>query len=228
MEEKILNFYRQALFGRRFNFNMQKPNNKNVNDIKFTCFITAWNDMSRHQKNIIEKYKNIANELNFNLRFVNKANKEELINRDDFIRLFFNSSIQILDKLNSLEAIRFIDKYIAKGYFEIGKIQKIVNMYYKYLYTFCFSATQQNIYPHFLLKETNFANCDCPIDNYILDAMLNKSILDKKQRNLITWSLMDEKTYLDLQNKISTFIKANPSKYKIALDFDFENFGVEI
>ena len=228
MEEKILNFYRQALFGRRFNVNMQKPNNKNEEEIKFTCFITAWNDMSRHQKNIIEKYKNIANELNFNLKFANKRDKEELLNRDDFIRTFFDRSIQFLDKLNSLEAIKFIDNYVSKGYFEIGKIQKIVNMYYKYLYTFCFSAPQQNIYPHFSFEETNFAKCDCPIDNYILDAMLNKSILDKKQRNLITWSLMDEGTYLDLQNKISNFAKANPTEYKIALDFDFENFGVEI
>jgi len=76
MEEKIINFYRQALFGRRFNAKLQKPNTDNINDVKFVCFITAWNDMSRHQKNIVEKYKNIANELNFNLKFAHKAGKE--------------------------------------------------------------------------------------------------------------------------------------------------------
>lgn len=228
MEEKILNFYRQALFGRKFNVNMQKPNNENIEDIKFICFITAWNDMSRHQKNILEIYKNIAKELNFNLKFANKSDKEELLNRDDFIRVFFDRSIKFLNNLNSLEAINLIDKHISKGYFEIGRIQKIVNMYYKYLYTFCFSATQQNIHPHFSFKETDFEKCDCPIDNYILDAMLNKCILSKKERNSITWSLMDKETYLNLQNKINNFIKKYPSKYKIALDFDFENFGVEI
>jgi len=121
-----------------------------------------------------------------------------------------------------------IDKYISNGYFEIGKVQKVVNMYYKYLYTFCFSATQQNIHPHFSFKETDFKKCDCPIDNYILDAMLNKGILNKRERNAITWSVMNEDVYLNLQNKIRDFIKLHPEKYKIALDFDFENFGVEI
>ena len=33
MEEKIINFYRQALFGRRFSVKMQKPNNENIEDI---------------------------------------------------------------------------------------------------------------------------------------------------------------------------------------------------
>lgn len=228
MEEKIINFYRQVMFRKHFNINMRKPDNKNIENVKFACFITAWNDMSRHQANIIEKYKSIANELNFNLKFAKKSDKEELLNRDEFIKVFFQCSIQFLDKLNSIEAIKLIDKHVSKGCLEIGKIQKIVNMYYKYLYTFCFSAIQQNIHPHFPFKETDFEKCDCPIDNYILDAMLNKCILSKKERNSITWSLMNEETYLDLQNKISTFIKENPAKYKIALDFDFENFGVEI
>lgn len=228
MEEKIINFYRQALFGRRFNVGLQKPNKKCVDDVKFICFITAWNDMSRHQKGIVEKYKNIANEFNFNLKFANKSGKDELLNRDDFIKVFFDKSLQFLNMLNSYDAINLIDKHISKGYFEIGRVQKVVNMYYKYLYTFCFSATQQNIYPHFSFKETDFAKCDCPIDNYILDAMFNKGIIDKKERNSITWSVMNEEVYLSLQNKISNFIKSHPEKYKIALDFDFENFGVEI
>lgn len=228
MEEKIINFYRQSLFGRRFNVKLQKPNTDNINDVKFVCFITAWNDMSRHQRNILEKYKNIANVLNFNLEFVNKAEKEELLNRDNFIKVFFDKSLQFLNSLNSHYAINMIDKHISRGYFEIGRVQKVVNMYYKYLYTFCFSATQQNIHPYFSFREPDFAKCDCPIDNYILDAMFNKGILSKRERNTITWSVMTEDVYLDLQNKISKFIELHPKKYKIALDFDFENFGVEI
>ena len=225
MQEKILNFYRRIVFGKNFN-NIKNPNKQNIDEVKLVCFYAAWNDMARHQNNIREKYQKIAEKLNLKISFDNVSDRQERLNRDELICEFFKKAKDFLNKLNSQEAINRIDENITKGDFEIGKIQKIVNMYYKYLYTFCFSAPEQNINPHFSYTENDFSKCDCPIDNYILNAMKKKEMLTPNERNSIVWSSMDKTTYFDLQGKIRDYIHNNKNKYKIPLDFDFENFGV--
>ena len=54
--------------------------------------------------------------------------------------------------------------------------------------------------------------------------MQRENILKKEDDKPITWSLMDEKVYLNLQDGIKKFVEKNSNKYNIPLDFDFENF----
>jgi len=230
MENKIINFYRQIVFGRRFKNDLKLTNNNQkqktqiIEEIKLVCFITAWNDMSRHQKNINNSYKFIAKEVNVALQF---NSKKEITNRDEIIIEVFKSVKDTLSQINSKNAIEYMYNLYGKDKIacglEYGKAQKIVNMYYKYLYTFCFNGA--SVIPYFNLRETDFKNCDCPIDNYILDAMVAKKLLDGKERKKIVWSNMDELTYNNLQQTILKFIKENANQYKMPLDFDFENFG---
>lgn len=215
----IIEFYRRIIFGK----NYKKIKNKDPHEIKKICFLTAWNDMAMHQTNIVNKYNNLAAAIGFTL----KINKDKIINREDFIGKVFDLSVNELNRVldngeKSKDIIKKLHKNVFHNCFEIGKVQKIVNMYYKYLFTFCLDSSTANINSVFSKYDsTNFAGCDCPIDNYILNAMEKNGLIDKQQRKACVWSQMDEPTYNDYQNKIRNHIKSN----EIPLDFDFKNFG---
>lgn len=232
MEEDVVEFYRRVVFGKSY-FEYR-------NDIKFLCFLTAWKDMSAHQKDIGKKYDIIATNIGFTLI---KNPQGEIINRVEFLKEVFNKVESILDKFNSQNAIEgfyknainIIDKTTSKNILEYGKIQKVVNMYYKYIYTFSISLYDNSgkeiipaIFTYDIKKD--FENCDCPIDNYILDSIYKKEKKDIKKvcggklPKRPTWSLMDEDTYKEISGILNDYIKKS-SMYAIPLDYDFKNFG---
>lgn len=257
MEEDVVEFYRRVVFGKLYSEYRKKFLNGNVdfnecwhksgnklvngyrNDIKFLCFLTAWNDMSAHQKDIGKKYDIIATNIGFALI---KNPQGEIINRVEFLKEVFNKVESILDKLNSQNAIEEfyknainIDKTTLKNILEYGKIQKVVNMYYKYIYTFSISLYDNSgkeiipaIFTYDIKKD--FENCDCPIDNYILDSIYKKEKKDIKKvcggelPKRPIWSLMDEDTYKEISGVLNDYIKKS-SMYAIPLDYDFKNFG---
>lgn len=258
MEEDVVEFYRRVVFGKLYSEYRKKFLNGNVNfnecwyksenkllineyrnDIKFLCFLMAWNDMSAHQEDIGKKYDIIARNIGF---FLKRNSQGKITNRNDFLREVFDNVERILDKFNSENAIEVfyknainIDKATLKNIFEYGKIQKVVNMYYKYIYTFSISLYDNSgketipaIFTYDIKKD--FKNCDCPIDNYILDTIYKKDkndiekVCGRKLPKRPTWSLMDEDTYKEISRILNDYIKKS-SIYAISLDYDFKNFG---
>ena len=192
MESKVLTFYRRVIFGKNYKI----KNSKDLKMISFCCFSNAWKDMARTYKN------------------KNEEERKKLKN-NIFEDLFNQVKSKQFDPRN------VILKYRNENEIKLGQVQKVVNMFYKYLYTFV--DTQ-------LIDKNLFINCDCPIDSIVLkkiyfkqkiykDLKLESAGKFKYKNKVYVWSkITDYEAYTQLQELIS--ILSNGTK----LDFDFDEW----
>ena len=190
MEENILNFYRRIVFGTNYDI----TNLTNIDMICNCCFVIAWKDMAR-------TYKNEDNEKRKKLKY-------------DFLQ---DLTTQV--KSQKYEPRKIILKYANQNKLTLGQSQKVVNMFFKYLYTFLDNSI--------ILKE-QYENCDCPIDNIIkerisLKTNQYKNISFTKQGKLkykdkiYVWSKIDNyDLYLELQELITNISNGT----RLSFDFD--------
>ena len=210
VEEKVLHFYRRIVFGSAYH-----KDNYTRNDIYGWCFDNAWNDMARHVytkidgcelKEDIKKYM-IGNELH------NIQDKEKPKSTTEII---IGIQKELKDKIGKYN--RKIGE--NKSGFTIGKMQKIINMFFKYLYLF-----KEDLE----LDKDYFKECDCPVDNKILNNSDFKDV-GKKDPNVlkeklskIKWSkLTDIELYKQIQEVLRQLV--TEQKLESLLDFDFENW----
>lgn len=154
--------------------------------------------------------------------------------------LLTESIIPLLDTGIKSEDIRtLIEKYNGMC---VGKTQKVVNMFFKYLYTFKDTELFNNI---------EFSKCDCPVDRQIIQK-INKLLkyttkLQKQGKigvcfpdgsvikfmstgtikindEVISWSGLKN---VEVYKKIQDVIDVLKEKGQSRLDFDFENWGDE-
>ncbi|MFQ6752063.1 MAG: hypothetical protein ACLRFL_00660 [Clostridia bacterium] len=191
MEEKIINFFRRAVFGTNYSI-------KNKNDLKMICnccFSNAWKDMAR---TLPIKDKSLRQTLKENM---------------------FNDLYSQVQR-HEYKPREIISKYCQNA-MTLGQSQKVINMFFKYLYTF--SDTP-------FINKKEFINCDCPIDSIIINKISSKQ---RKYKDLIfsqknkfiykdktyVWSKIDNyDAYLQIQELISHI--SNNSN----LDFDFNEW----
>lgn len=203
IETKVLNFYRRFIFGKDYD-----KDNLTKENIYEWCFNNAWNDMARHVYTDLTKYeteeikqtdlkqvfreefKKYENNI-FNIKATNVHYKlQSHINN-------YNNQIYTINDSNENKR--------EKSVFSFGKTQKVVNMFFKYLYTF-----KNELH----LRDDYFTKCDCPIDSKILTKLKIKNIY---------WSKLDDiEEYKSIQKRIDEEIKKKGLKYR--LDFDFENW----
>ncbi len=191
MEERIIDFYKRCLYGT--NYDMQ--NKTNIDMIANCCFTNAWKDMARtYPVNNEEQRKILKSEM---LKDLTKQ-----VN---------------LKKYNPRE---IINKYTNVQNLTLGQSQKVVNMFFKYLYTF---SNLEFIKPEY------FTNCDCPIDSIIINRIKNRQTIYKdltilkdsvKYKNTrYAWSKIDKlDCYLQLQELIENLSPTTK------LDFDFDEW----
>lgn len=126
-----------------------------------------------------------------------------LTNLADDIANYMKKPNQPFDDWHKNECKNFLNNFnpvLNKyGYESIayGKAQKIINMTFKYL--FCFDDAMNYL--------SIFDCCHMPIDSYILK-WYEKEVI-KSESEIKSWSDMTETQYLDLQQKIKTYISQN-------------------
>lgn len=202
MEDKVINFYRRVIFGSKYKVENKKD--LDINTIVDCCFIKSWNDMAR--------------------TYPCKNGREAL---KDKLKTALRNQVTGGQKYKPREIIE--DKNKKYQDLTVGQRQKVVNMFFKYLYTFCDSIN---------IKQEYFEECDCPIDSIILNKLYGnekgKNLNDTKNVGLkilkgkveyeekkYSWSqINDFDRYKELQDLIS-----NLSEGKPRLDFDFDEWG---
>ena len=192
MDKNILNFFRRSVFGT--NYDISKPDD--IDMICRCCFVNAWKDMAR-------TYKNDDTEKRTKLK-------------DSFL-----SDLTEQVKSQKYEPRKIILKYENQNKLTLGQSQKVVNMFFKYLYTFLDNP---------IIVKEQFENCDCPIDSIILELMsckrkeyknisfTNTGKLKYKNKDYV-WSKIDNfDLYTELQELIAILSKGTK------LDFDFDEW----
>lgn len=159
------------------------------------CFSNAWKDMAR---TLPIKDKSLRQTLKENM---------------------FNDLYSQVQR-HEYKPREIISKYCQNA-MTLGQSQKVINMFFKYLYTF--SDTP-------FINKKEFINCDCPIDSIIINKISSKQ---RKYKDLIfsqknkfiykdktyVWSKIDNyDAYLQIQELISHI--SNNSN----LDFDFNEW----
>jgi len=188
MEEKIIDFYKRCLYGTNYDI----KNKTNIDMISKCCFTNAWKDMARTYP-------------------VKDKDQRDILKS----QMLKDLTIQVLNKKYNPREI--INKYSNVKNLTLGQAQKVVNMYFKYLYTF---SNLEFIKPEF------FSVCDCPIDSIILNKIKKYqsefkdiTILQdrvKYKNKTYTWSKIDNiNCYLQIQELIE---RLSPTT---KLDFDF-------
>lgn len=243
VEKKVFEFYRRIVFGSLYERRkVIEPNIVNW------CFNSAWKDMASHT--LIFKNKNINNKLkikikeNFKKEFFEKTGSKIFNNwryyfDNNKIREMISDCCNIRYKVESKTELTY-DKYFD---FTFGQAQKVVNMFFKYLYTFK---------DDLIISDRAFNICDCPIDNKTLERIYNyEEVKFKKNQKYVrlatkkgdtyyyknrnnkkfpneefSWSKLDDiNIYIEIQNIIAKMIKDkhyNVRKYKTLLDFEFD------
>ena len=192
MEERIIDFFRRGLYGT----NYDTQNKTNIDMIANCCFTNAWKDMARTYP--------ITNE------------EQRKILKSSMLK---DLTIQVTSKQYNPREI--INKYTNVQNLTLGQSQKVVNMFFKYLYTF---SDLEFIKPEY------FSNCDCPIDSIIINKIKDKETRYKdltllqdrvKYKNKIyAWSKIDNyNCYLQIQELIEKLSKTTK------LDFDFDEWN---
>lgn len=191
MEKRIIDFYRRCIFGKNYDI----TDKTNIDMIVKCCFTNAWKDMAR-------TYPIEDDESRTNLK----------------INMLADLTKQVKAKKYNPRAI--IKKYTGFNNLSLGQSQKVINMFFKYLYTF---YDVPDIKPEF------FIDCDCPIDSIIINRLREKQennkfvvlLRDKiKYKNKIyKWSNLDNfDCYVELQELIETLSPTTK------LDFDFNEW----
>lgn len=192
MDKNILNFFRRSVYGT--NYDLSKPDD--IDMICRCCFVNAWKDMAR-------TYKNDDTEKRTKLKDSFLADLTEQV------------------KSQKYEPRKIILKYENQNKLTLGQSQKVVNMFFKYLYTFLDNP---------IIVKEQFENCDCPIDSIILElisckqkeykniSFTNTGKLKYKNKNYV-WSKIDNfDLYTELQELIAILSKGTK------LDFDFDEW----
>lgn len=91
---------------------------------------------------------------------------------------------------------------------EVGAIQKLVNMTFKYLYILKLYNVDEDSINNVLF---NLEDCDCPLDSKILQHI-------EEYRETL-WTQIDMPTYINIQEEVDRISRGEPR-----LMFDFENF----
>lgn len=191
MEERIIDFYRRCLYGTNYN-NKDKTN---IDMIAKCCFTNAWKDMARTYP------------------VKNKAERETLKSQ-----MLKDLTAQVYNKKYNPREI--INNYTNAQNLTLGQSQKVVNMFFKYLYTF---SDLEFVKPEY------FFVCDCPIDSIILNKIKKyqteyKDIIILKDKvkyedKIYVWSKIDNiNCYLQLQELIGKLSRTSK------LDFDFDEW----
>ncbi len=230
MEEKTLNFYRRCIFGAKY-----KKTNLSKKDIIINyCFNNAWQDMASHTFTVkIEKAEN--NNKTYKEKHDDEIKKlKEEFKKSVFEKYFFNEKATIRNKIKEIsQEKRKNDSLGLSIQLTIGQSQKVVNMFYKYLYTF------QDLNLKFI-KSIKFSECDCPIDNINLKRIkewINENLKNEKTEiakklkkhsgtytyNENSWSKIDNiDDYIAIQDFIDFIIEKEKDKYQSRLDYDFD------
>lgn len=207
MEDKVIEFFRRCVYGSSY----KRDKKKDIENIIMWCFNNAWRDMARTLKpkdefeQILSGYRN------------KQARETEILTLKNYIKdKYFNQNIvdnlkqqrfEPIDYIKSIKADKVINQ--SKMEFAFGQAQKVVNMFFKYLYTF---KDEQCV----KLSEQDFDNCDCPIDSIILDKLYKT----EKYKGTV-WSKIDGGQYNEIQKDIQNIVN-NSTKYKNKLDFEFD------
>ena len=206
MEEKVIEFFRRCVYGSSY-----KRDKKDIKHILMWCFNNAWRDMARTLK-LKAEYKDVLS------GDKNKQSREAeiLILKNHIKDKYFNQnlvdnlsqrSFKPIDYIKSIKADKVINQ--SKMEFTFGQAQKVVNMFFKYLYTFK-DESEIN------LNENDFGSCDCPVDSIIL-----QKVYDKDNYKGTVWSQIDGGQYNEIQKDIQDIVD-NSTKYKNKLDFEFD------
>lgn len=230
---KIVNFYRRLVFGSKF-----KKQNLDKNTVFEYCFENAWKDMASHTYMVNINYKDV--DINaYKNKHKNGIQKLKSDLKTDIKQYFFESDPFMVKNELLHKKIMKISSFSQTNnnldmsiQLTIGQSQKVVNMFYKYLYTF-------NELDY--IKTIDFKECDCPIDNINLTRInewlsKNKKILNNElvvfyndlRNTSLTykykekcWSKIDSfEDYCIIQNVIDYI--ANKEHYSSRLDFDFD------
>ena len=199
MEEKIIDFYKRCLYGSNYDI----TNKTNVDMISKCCFTNAWKDMARTYPVSDEEQR--------------KSLKINML-KD----LTHQVSIQ---QYNPRE---IIIKYTNVQDMTLGQSQKVVNMFFKYLYTF---SDLDYIKPEY------FKNCDCPIDSIILNRIKEKQskykditiVFDEYEEDKV--KALEEEQNKELQEQLPQEYQQYPDNYgrdeleDFFWDFFAEEFG---
>ena len=230
---KIISFYRRLVFGSKF-----KKQNLDKNTVFEYCFENAWIDMASHTYIVNIHDKNINSDVYKN-KHKNEIQKLKSNLKSDVKHYFFESNSLIVDNELLHAKILQISSFIHSNnrldmsiQLTIGQAQKVVNMFYKYLYTF----NELDF-----IKTIDFKECDCPIDNINL-TRINKWLLKNKKtlnnellvfyndlRNISLtykykekcWSKIDSLEDYCMIQKVIDYI-VNKENYSSRLDFDFD------
>ena len=193
VERKIEDFFRRTTFGT--NYDAKNPHDLNM--ICRCCFSNAWKDMARTYPVVDKEIRN-----NLKIEFFNDL-KDQVIDRN------FNPRVLIL-------------KYADKHGLTLGQSQKVVNMFFKYLYTFIDNPN---------IDKNSFNSCDCPIDSIILRRISQKQleykdlkfhVKDKliyKDKTYVWSKITDYDAYLQTQELVDSLSDGT------RLDFDFNEWA---
>ena len=103
----------------------------------------------------------------------------------------------------------------------LGIIQKVVNIFFKHLYTFADDLG---------LSDNDFSECDCPLDTYILKKIyadcnakkIPQSLITKSGKinvgnTVVTWSQLDD---FGVYEKIQGYVDKLKTDSRLGYDFD--------
>ncbi|MBR2391446.1 MAG: hypothetical protein IKB06_03020 [Clostridia bacterium] len=214
VEKKVFDFYRRIVFGSNY-----KRDDINKDNIFNLCFNNAWNDMARTIDPVTFSMLDGSDEKTKKLR-KNAIQNLKLAIKDYFKIVYENDEIY-----NIIEnCFKKNDRKISNLEFYYGQAQKVVNMFFKYLYTFKKELG---------LEDNFFTKCHCPIDNITLkrikDNLKINDIIEKKVNDECqyiykgeSWSKLSEDNYNKIQEMVDEIIKSSDGKYKNRLDYEFD------
>lgn len=198
VEKKIFEFYKRIVYGT----NYSRKGISEITNIEQWCFYAAWKAMSQHTLH----WENGKDEKG-------KFNKKKIVLDTYFAKKW--PSINNNDGIKSL--IKDINDFLSKKVkgtnnvksFSYGLAQKLVNMFFKHLYTFKDYDKQ--------IANFDFSVCDCPVDSITFERMAK----DGYVHNGSSWSKLTENDYKEIQNKIQTIVENSKGEYKSRFDYEF-------
>ena len=219
VDENIFEFYRRIVYG----VNYSKKDARDIAFIEKWCFDAAWKAMSQHvlkwNRGVTDSEKENEKQTVFENYF--KGKWSNINNNSGINGLNNNGNNDGKGLINYV--FNFFDNKINNNTskvkeFSCGHAQKLVNMFFKHLYTFKDYNNQ--------IANFDFSICDCPVDNTTLKrikAVINKCGITGSgnyyKYNGNSWSNLDWGSYIKIQNMIDT-VKGN--KTRLEYEFDWE------
>jgi len=150
VEKKVLEFYRRTLFGS----NYKTESNTDEKHIIDWCFDNAWFDMARTIRAVKDS------KLYGKTKAIKAARANEISKLKGKIKACLSQKYKCGNINNIISAcLAKNDRNVSFLEFHYGQSQKVVNMFFKYLYLF---KREMN------LTEEFFGKCHCPVDSITL------------------------------------------------------------